>query len=141
MRQKRVLLCVAALALVGVGCASTTVNTLENADAQGERQAVRDNRVATDGSLNRKARVVGLTSATAPNGIMRLQVEVMNLSRGAQTFFYNLEWFDLNGMQVTTAGAGWTERQVMGREITTILVTAPSPACKDFRLKLIEKPR
>ena len=140
MKRDRILVCLAALALVGVGCTSTTVNTLENTERQGERQAVRDTRVITDGSLNRKARVVGLTSSTAPNGIMRLQVEVMNLSRGVQTFFYNLEWFDLNGMQVTTAGAGWTERQVMGREIATLQVTAPSPACKDFRIKLIEKP-
>jgi uncharacterized protein YcfL len=139
VRQKQTLLCLAAFALVGGGC--TSVNTYENAAPQGQRQEVADSRVITDPTLAARACVVGVNAATAANGIMRLQVEVKNLTRRAQTFFYNIEWFDLNGMLVSTAGGGWTERQIMSKEILTIQATAPSIACKDFRMKLMEHPR
>jgi uncharacterized protein YcfL len=139
VKQDRILVWLAALALVGVGC--TSVNTVANAEPQGQRQMIKDSRVITDRGLNRTARVVGINTTTTPSGIMRIQVEVLNLRRSAQTFFYNLEWFDLNGMQVTTAGGGWTEHQIMGKETATLQATAPSPACKDFRMKLIEHRR
>jgi len=139
VKLERVHLYVAALALLGVGC--TSVNTYENAETQGQRQEIADRRVITDVTLHGKACVVGLNALALPNGIMRIQADVYNLTRRSQTFFYNIEWFDLNGMQVSTAGGGWTERQIMSKEIVTIQAVAPSPVCKDFRLKLIEHPR
>ncbi len=126
--------------LAGAGC-RTSVNTVENAERQGMRQMISDSRVITDKSLNRKVNVVGINSATRPNGILQIQIEVMNLRGGVQSFFYNIEWFDEYGMRVSTATGGWTERQIMGKEIMTIVAVAPSPVCKDFRIKLIEDPR
>jgi len=131
----------AVLGIVSTSGCRTTVNTVENAEKQGMRQMVSDSRVITDASLNKKVNVVGVNTVTMPNGILRVQIEAQSRKSKVQTFFYSVEWFDLNGMQVSSAGGGWAERQILGREVMSITATAPSPTCKDFRLKLIEDPR
>ena len=128
------------MVLAASGC-RTTVNTVENTERQGVRQMVNDSRVITDRTLNRKVNVVGVNATTAPNGVMRVQIEVVNLKSSPQTFFSSFEWFDANAMQVSSASGGWTQRQIMGRESMMLQATAPTPECRDFRLKLMENPR
>ncbi len=128
------------LILAGAGC-RTTVNTLEHAEGQGLRQPVSDRRIITDGTLNRRVSLVGVNTATGTNGIMSVQVEVENRTSNIQTFFYKFEWFDASGMQVGSAGGGWTERQILGRESIMIQAAAPHQLCRDFRLKLMENPK
>jgi len=126
-----------ALALSLPGC--TTVNTIETAQPAGQRQMVDDKRVLSDASLNSKARVVGVNQAITPGGLLRAQVEILNTRRSLQRINYRFEWFDQDGMQVNTpATATLHSIQIEGKESMMISSVAPTLACKDFRLKLIE---
>ena len=89
--------------LVLAGC--TTVNSVENADKQGQRQMVTDQRAITDASLGRKVSIVGVNQSMTPGGLLKVQVELQNRTRSLQRFNYRFEWFDANGMQVTTVAS------------------------------------
>lgn len=125
--------------LAGLTGCTTTVNTVERAEPVGQRQMVNDKRILTDASLNRKARIVAVNEAMTPGGVLRVQVELLNLKRSLKRINYRFEWFDVNGMQVNTpATAALLPISLEGKESVFISGVAPSPACRDFRLKLIE---
>jgi len=122
------------------GCA-TTVNTVENAEKAGVRQMVSDRRVVTDRTLENRIALVGINQAQTDAGFLRIQLEMYNLKRTVQHFFYTVEWFDANGMRVQTATGGWTEQQILPRESLFITLTAPNQQAKDFVVKMVEDPR
>ena len=129
--------CGFAASLLGLaGC--TTVNTVENAQKEGQRQMVTDLRAITDGSLARKVSIVGVNQAMTPGGLLRIQVELLNRTRSLQRFNYRFEWFDANGMQVNNVISAVIPDQIEGKESKMISSIAPSPSCKDFRVKFIE---
>src|SRR5437763_1357881 len=80
------------------GC--TTVNTVENANKEGVRNMVTDQRAVTDAGLNRKVSIIGVNTTLLPSGLLKVQVELENRTRSMQHFIYRFEWFDANGMQV-----------------------------------------
>jgi len=118
------------------GC--TTVNSVENAQKEGPRQMVTDLRAITDASLARKVSIVGVNQAMTPGGLLRIQVELLNRTRSLQRFNYRFEWFDANGMQVNNVISAVIPDQIEGKESKMISSIAPSPSCKDFRVKFIE---
>jgi uncharacterized protein YcfL len=129
--------CGFAASLLGLaGC--TTVNTVENAQKEGQRQMVTDLRAVTDGSLARKVSIVGVNQAMTPGGLLKIQVELLNRTRSLQRFNYRFEWFDANGMQVNNVISAVIPDQIEGKESKMISSIAPNPSCKDFRVKFIE---
>jgi len=124
-------------ALLLSGC-KTTVNTVENAQKQGQRQMIPDARVITDGNLARKVSIVGVNQTMTPGGMLQVQVELLNQTRSLQNFNYRFEWFDAAGMQVNSLSTAVIGSAIEGKESRFISAVAPTPACKDFRLKLIE---
>ena len=135
--KTRIYLSLAGIGLLALsGC--TTVNTVENADKQGQRQMVTDQRAITDASLGRKVEIVGVNTAMTPGGLLKVQVELQNRTRSLQRFNYRFEWFDANGMQVTTVASALLPDQIEGKESKFIFGVAPNPNCKDFRVKFIE---
>ena len=129
--------CGFAASLLGLtGC--TTVNTVENAQKEGQRQMVTDLRAITDGSLARKVSIVGVNQAMTPGGLLKVQVELLNRTRSLQRFNYRFEWFDASGMQVNNVISAVIPDQIEGKESKMISSIAPSPSCRDFRVKFIE---
>lgn len=118
------------------GC--TTVNSVENAQKEGQRQMVADQRVLTDASLDRKVSIVGVNQAMTPGGLLKVQVGLHNRTRSIQRFMYHFEWFDASGMQVNNVISASVPEQIEGMEDKYISSIAPSPTCKDFRVKFIE---
>ena len=129
-----------ACAVLASGC-RTTVNTVENADKVGVRAMVSDKRVVSDRTLENRIALVGINQAQTPAGFLRIQLELYNLKRTVQSFFYTVEWFDAEGMRVETATGGWTEQQILARESLFLTFVAPNPQAKDFVVKLVERPR
>ena len=125
----------AGLDLTGCG---TTVNSVENAQKSGQRTMIADQRVITDPSLNRHVSIVGVNTTTTPGGLLRVQVELQNLTHSQQRFLYHFEWFDANGMQVNNILSASIPEQIEGMESKNISSIGPNPDCKDFRLKLID---
>lgn len=132
-------LCGLGLLTAGVfvsGC--NTVNTLEPATPAAQREMAPDKRILTDATLNRRVRIIGLNQYTAPGGFLKVQVEVLNLTRSVQTFSYRWEWFDDHGIIVDAPTSTAVTRQIEGKESLFLTGTAPLATAKDFRLKLIE---
>jgi len=126
----------AAGALALNGC--STVNSVENAQREGQRNMISDQRVITDAGLNRKVAIVGVNSAMTPGGLLKVQVEVENHTHSPQRFLYHFEWFDANGMQVNNIVSASVPEQIEGKESKFIYSIAPNPSCRDFRVKFIE---
>jgi uncharacterized protein YcfL len=125
------------LLLAVTGC-KTSVNSVENAQKTGQRQMISDQRVVTDTDLGKKVSIVGVNSAMTPGGFLKVQIELLNTTGSFQRFSYHFEWFDANGMQLSTLTAAEIPNEIQGGEDKFISSVAPTPACKDFRVKFIE---
>ena len=135
--KTQILLLLAGVGLFALsGC--TTVNTVENAQKEGQRHMVTDQRAITDASLNRKVFIVGVNQSMTPGGVLKVQVELQNRTSSLQRFNYHFEWFDANGMQVNTVASALLPDQIEGQESKFIIGVAPNSNCKDFRVKFIE---
>ena len=125
-----------ALTLAVAGC-HDTMNSVENAQKEGQRNMVSDSRVISDTGLNRKVNVVGINTAMTPGGFLKVQVELLNRTSSFQHFNYHFEWFDQNGMQVAGSSTAVIPEELAGKENKYISAVAPLQSAKDFRLKLI----
>jgi uncharacterized protein YcfL len=123
--------------LLAVSGCKTSVNSVENAQKTGQRQMVADQRAVTDKSLANKVSIVGVNSAMTPGGLLKVQIELLNTTRSFQRFSYHFEWFDANGMQLTALTPAEIPDQIQGGEDKFISSVAPTPACRDFRVKFI----
>jgi uncharacterized protein YcfL len=126
-----------ALLLAVSGC-SNSMNSVENAQKSGQRQMIADQRAVTDTGLAGKVSVVGVNSAMTSGGFLKVQIELLNTTRSLQRFSYHFEWFEANGMQLTTLTPAEIPDEIQGGEDKFISSVAPTPACKDFRVKFIE---
>jgi uncharacterized protein YcfL len=135
MKTKLAALCAVALALAGC---HNPMNTVENAQKSGQRNMISDQRVITDMGLNKAVSVRGVNTAMTPGGVLKVQVELVNLTKSSHPFTYRFEWFDTNGMQIDNVVSAVVSDKIAGGESKFISAVAPNPACKDFRLKLLE---
>jgi uncharacterized protein YcfL len=140
MKPRQLLLaaCLGFAVLLAAGCNTQRVNSIEPAQTTGQREMVNDKRVLADQSLHNSVRLLGVNKAETPEGFLRIQVEVQNETRRAKAFTYRVEWFDLQGMMMESASTPAMPRTIESRETVTITAIAPSPAAKDFRIKLLE---
>ncbi|HTY86817.1 MAG TPA: YcfL family protein [Candidatus Acidoferrum sp.] len=136
--KMRILLPLAGAALLAVTGCRTSMNTIENAQKEGQRQMISDSRVITDSSLARKVSFVGLNQSMTPGGLLKVQLELLNNKRSLQSFSYRFEWFDASGMLINNVASPTVSDQIEGGESKFISAVAPNPACKDFRVKFIE---
>jgi len=128
--------CLLATCFVFTGC-QTSVNTVSR-EPPAQRQMVTDKRVITDANLGRKVYVIGVAEAPTPGGVLQIQVEVWNRTGSAQRFNYWFEWFDSNGMQVNPTSTAKIPCLLEGGETRLLSSVAPTPLCKDFRIKFME---
>ena len=128
----------AGVALLLVAGCRTSMNSIENTQKTGQREMISDTRVISDGSLARKVSFVGVNQSTTPGGLLKVQLELLNRRHSLQRFSYQFEWFDANGMQINNVVSPTVADQIEGGESKFISSVAPTPACKDFRVKFIE---
>ena len=124
--------------LLAGGCKTTTVNTVENAQPTAKKEMVSDKRIITDSSLAKKVYVVGVNDAKTPGGLIQVQLEVVNQTSSRQRFTYHVQWFDANGMQLSSTTAAILPCVIEGKETRYLSAVAPHPACKDFRVQFME---
>jgi len=136
--KTRIFLPIAGMVLLTLSGCKTSVNSIENAQKEGQRQMISDSRVITDGSLAKKVSFVGINQSMTPGGLLKIQIEVLNRKRSLQRFSYQFEWFDANGMLINNIASSAVPDQIEGGESKFISSIAPNPACKDFRVKFLE---
>ena len=137
MKRISFLAVVGTLSLAITGC-ETSVNSVENARKTGQRQMVPDQRAVTDTSLAGTVSIVGVNSVMTPGGFLKVQIELLNNSRSPQPFSYHFEWFDASGMQLNSLTAAEFPDVIQGGEDKFISSVAPTPECRDFRVKFIK---
>ena len=126
------------LAVLVVVPACNTINSTERATPTAHPNVVPDQRVVTDSSLARHARVTGVTQATLPGDMLKVQVTLQNTTSFTQRVIYLFEWYNGAGMLVATHMSVWQSLTLQGRESVTVTGVAPTPQAKDFKLKLKE---
>ena len=135
--KTRILLPLAGAALLAVTGCHNSVNSIENAQKDGQRQMISDSRVITDSSLSKKVSFVGINQTMTPGGLLQVQIELLNRKRSLQSFSYQFEWFDASGMLLNNVASPTISDQIEGGENKFISSMAPTPDCKDFRVKFI----
>ena len=144
--MKLIRFAIAAAMAVAAGCINS-VNTTENADKNMTPTHIADARFVTDGFLRDRLALRNVRFSPAPGGHQQVQVEATSLRVGFwdQTFGpdkyhirYKFTWFDANGMAVDTVLSDWQDKWIRPGETVQFQSVAPSLACKDFRLNLME---
>jgi uncharacterized protein YcfL len=136
--KTRIFLTLGAGLLLVSGCASNSVNSVENAQKSGQRQMIADQRAIMDGGLKNRVSIVGVNQSMTPGGVMQVQIELLNTTGSRQRFSYHFEWFDANGMKLTALTPAEMADVIQGHEDKFISSVAPTPACRDFRVKFIK---
>jgi uncharacterized protein YcfL len=125
------------LLLAAAGCAQPVNNsqTLPPASPPPAQQsAAPDKRIVINPSLQRFIQVVKTTSATGPEGYLKIQLDVLNRSDTPHQFRYSIDWLDGDGAELPLAANGFLDWMLLAHETSSIAATAPSPAAKDFRV-------
>jgi uncharacterized protein YcfL len=116
--------------------ACDTINTVERQDPVGHANIVPDRRVITNPELEGVARVLAVRESTVSGDMLKIQVDLANWHSHTRRIVYKFEWFDPQGMLVSTPLSTWQPCTLQGKETVTVTGVAPTPAAKDFRLKL-----
>lgn len=100
-------------------------------------QAEEDKRAVIAPSLAAALHMVRIQAAKGAEGFLKIQVDVENRSDAPQSFRYAIEWLNANGDVLPLAGNGFLDWMLRAHETSTIAVTAPTAAAKDFRIVFI----
>jgi len=69
------------------------------------------------------------------NGLLNIQVEITNKSRGNQQLFYRFKWLDSSGF-VVWEEEPWKPVLIHGKQKYVFTVVGPTTKASDFRLQL-----
>jgi hypothetical protein len=97
----------------------------------------KDTRVIVDSALDRVLRVLGVGTSTGPDGLLKIQVDVQNITDSPQRFSYKIEWFDRNGELLPMASEDTLQWMLLAGETSPIAATAPAATAKDFEVAFL----
>ena len=93
-------------------------------------------RVFMDGGLEKNVEVVSINQGIANEDLLRIQVNLKNLTKKSMNLNYKVEWMDQDGIVLNDSSATWLPLYVRGAEIVAVQSVATSPSAKNFWLKL-----
>lgn len=93
-------------------------------------------RVFMDGGLEKDVQVVSINQGKASEDLLRIQVNLKNLTKKSMNLNYKIEWMDQDGLVINDSSATWLPVYVRGAEIVAIKSVASSPSVQNFWLKL-----
>ncbi len=93
-------------------------------------------RVFMDGGLERDVEVVSINQGKVNQNLLRIQVNLKNLTKKSMNLNYKVEWMDQDGIVIEDSSATWLSLYVRGAEIVAVQSVATSPNAKNFWLKL-----
>lgn len=124
-----------ALALLIVAGCNPTVDRVEPAERMATPATIDDERVLTERGLHQRVQVMSVREATVGGDLLKVEADVENTRRSPQSFVYQFEWFDEEGMRIREGQ--WRTGRVQGRQMTTISAVADTADAVDFRLHLM----
>lgn len=123
------------LAVASVGC-HRTVNTV----AVGDSMTSEYKWIQTDSGLSEQATVVSARKDRV-NGLLKVQIELLNRRNHDERIVYKFQWLDASGMEITSIASDWQPKVINGRESVMIVGVAPDARVTDCRVKLQENVR
>lgn len=118
-----------------MGC-SSTINTIEPVESKAHPQIIGDKRITTDSAVAEYAYVASVNKQIV-NGLLKIQLKIVNKTNSYRAVNYKFAWFDKNGMQVQTPTSAWQTLALEGRETKYISAVAPTPNANDFTVKFL----
>lgn len=141
------------LALSGLFGCQDTINTVENRDLAMTPDNIDTKNFITDSFCRDRLSLVSCRKAMTAGDVMMAQAAIRSERYGFWSemwtsvsndnpyhILYRFEWFDDNGMKVSTTGDAWHEEIFMPGETKYLQGVAPNSRCKDFVLSVREKP-
>lgn len=124
--------------LVALGGCRAATGTVERAQPLGNAQIVEDNRVLPDKTLRGKIEIIQVNEGTVSGNLIKAQVILRNRKSSTLTVNYAWEWYDSDGMQVSSVSSAYKSLRLAGDEQAAVSTIAPNPQAVDFVLKLQE---
>ena len=93
-------------------------------------------RVYMSSSLSKNLEVVSVNQATANGDLLKIQVNLQNLSKKELNLNYKIEWMDEAGIVINDSSALWMPLYVRGAENVAVQSVSSTPRAKNFWLKL-----
>ena len=121
--------------------ACDTVNTVMPAQSGATPHMVADKRIITNSSLNDIAYVAAVRDGTASGNLKRIEVDLHNTTSAVKNVDYKFEWFDAQGLAITTPAAQTQTISIEGGDTRAIGDTATTPNAVDWKLTLLESSR
>ncbi len=87
-------------------------------------------------SLSKNLEVVSVNQATANGDLLKIQVNLKNLSAKEMNLNYKVEWMDEAGIVINDSSAVWMPLYVRGAENVAVQSVSTTPRAKNFWLKL-----
>ena len=122
--------------IASAGCASKSVNFTEWVDPSGTRDYQENRRVLTDAKLARQVMVESMATDTTPDGLLKVQVQLKNLTKKMVSVEYRFDWLDTNKMVFATPTSRWTIKHIYGGDYSALTSVAPHNNIKDFVFKI-----
>jgi len=85
----------------------------------------------------RNLQISGLMSRVV-NGLLNLQVEIHNTDNDDQQGYYRIAWTDETGF-AAWEDEPWKPVLVHGGQTLKVLVSAPTPRAKDFKIEFVDE--
>ena len=111
----------------------TPVRMAEPTRTEGTREYV-----DIDRSLQGQVEILAVNQSTVSDNLLQVQAKVQNTSRRMTRINYAFEWFNEDGILITSPPVTWKTRQVEGNESVFLTAVAPNPEARDFRIKLMK---
>ena len=125
------------LSLFTIGCSSTNPIHQTTKEYPSDSSLLPElKRVFMDGGLERDVEVVSINQGVANEDLLRIQVNLKNLTKKSMNLNYKIEWMDEDGLVINDSSATWLPVYVRGAEIVAIKSVASSPTVQNFWLKL-----
>jgi uncharacterized protein YcfL len=102
-----------------------------------QTQTTQDKRVLMDPALGHVIKVVAIKSTTSPEGYLRIQLNVQNLTGSSRNFTYRIDWLDQDEVALPMASVSWLPWMLLSHETSFLAATSPTPSAKDFRVTFL----
>ena len=125
------------LSLLFIGCNSTNPVHQTTKEDPGDSSLLPElKRVFMDGGLEKDVQVLSINQGKASEDLLRIQVNLKNLTKKSMNLNYKIEWMDQDGLVINDSSSTWLPVYVRGAEIVAIKSVASSPTVQNFWLKL-----
>ena len=124
------------LLLVSSCAKNGKVGTVSKKDPQDQSPEPKMKKVEFGGGLEKSLDVIRITQGKAEGDLLRIQVELKNISSKEVMLTHKLEWLDQEGFLVKDSSLAWKALMIRPGESKMIESISSRPGVTTFRLKV-----